>query len=330
MTAGKDGGFRSDSRRAAVCRNDDKNLGNFLRWRWQRLWKKIPAAADYDFPLADNDPHFLQTNRSRPTATWIGQSSLLIQLGGVNLLTDPHFSLRASPLPWLGPRRVVPPGLALADLPAIDGVLISHNHYDHLDKATIRQLLQRPEGPRIQFVVPEGLGELLAKWGAAQIRELPWWESRQMAAAKITAVPVRHWSRRGLTDHCASGWAGFLVDAGGFRLLFIGDSAYSDVFGEIRRRLGTVDIAALPIGAYEPRWFMRNHHMNPDEAVRAHRDLGADTSLALHWGTFILTDEPLDEPPQRLGAALRDQKLPHHQFRVLQHGETVFLDTLPE
>jgi len=307
-------------------RSDDKNFWNFLKWRWQRLFKNLPPASAYDFPAGHHDPHFLQNNRSRPTATWIGQAPLLIQLGGLNLLTDPHFSSRASPVAWWGPQRVVPPGLALADLPNIDLVLISHNHYDHLDESSIRRLLQRPEGPQIRFVVPPGIAKLLIRWGAQRVTELAWWENLPIDRAEVTAVPVQHWSRRGLSDHCESGWAGFLVAAGGLRLLFVGDSGYADVFRQVRRRLGAVDIAALPIGAYEPRWFMRDHHMNPEEAVQAHLDLGADLSLALHWGTFILTDEPLDEPPQRLAAALRAQGIPAQRFPVLRHGETLLLD----
>lgn len=307
-----------------------KTLRDLLRWRGQRLFKQTPTAADYDFPLGANDPDFLRANRSKPTITWIGQSTLLLQLAGLNLLTDPHFSKRASPFTCCGPQRVVPPGLALDDLPPIDLVLISHNHYDHLDRATIRRLLQRPEGARIRFVVPAGLGKTLQCWGARQITQLDWWQDLSVGPAVVSAVPVAHWSRRGLFDNCKTGWAGFVIEAGGLRCFFAGDSAYSEAFSQIRRRCGLIDLAALPIGAYEPRWFMKDHHMNPAEAVQAHLDLDATLSLALHWGTFILTDEPLDQPPQRLQQELRQRSLPSGAFRVLRHGETLSLDRLTD
>lgn len=311
-----------------ACRGGDKNLWNFLKWRWQRLFKEIPPASAYHFLLATNDPQFLRTNRSRATITWIGHSSLLVQLGGLNILTDPHFSERASPLTRFGPQRVVPAGLAFCELPAIDLVLISHNHYDHLDQITIRQLVQRQEGPRIRFVVPVGLGRLLNKWGARHVTELAWWDSLTTGPAMITAVPVQHWSRRGPFDGNQTRWAGFVVEAGGLRFFFNGDSGYSDAFKEIRNRLGAIDVAALPIGAYEPRWFMKDHHMDSEEAVQAHLDLEAGLSIALHWGTFILTDEALDQPPRRLQGVLRDRAIPESDFRVLQHGETLLLDGL--
>ncbi len=304
---------------------DRKKFSEFLRWRWERWRKEVPGPEAYDFPQAENDPEFLRNNRTLATVTWIGQSTLLVQVGGVNILTDPHFSERASPLSWAGPKRVAPPGLALEDLPPIDLVLVSHNHYDHLDDRTIRFLAARPGGDRTLFVAPLGLRSWLEKRGVSRVAEMDWWEERREGAATITAVPVQHWSRRGFFDGFATLWAGFVVQIGEFRFFFNGDSGYSPDFLEIGRRLGPFDLAAQPIGAYEPRWFMAPYHMTPEEALQAHLDSASRLSIALHWGTFILTDEPLDEPPRRLARALAEREIPAESFRVLRHGETLIM-----
>jgi N-acyl-phosphatidylethanolamine-hydrolysing phospholipase D len=305
---------------------DRKSFRDFLRWRWERRRKEIPGPSAYDFPLAENDPPFLRGNRVLTTVTWIGQSTLLVQAGGVNILTDPHFSERASPLSWAGPKRVVPPGLSLEELPPIDLVLISHNHYDHLDDWSVRRLAARPGAEQTLFVAPLGLGSWLKERGARRVAEIDWWEEHSEGATTITAVPVQHWSRRGFFDGFATLWAGFVVETGPFRFFFNGDSGYSPDFAEIGRRLGPFDLAAQPIGAYEPRWFMAPYHMTPEEALQAHLDSGANLTVALHWGTFILTDEPLDEPPRRLSQALIEQKVSPESFRVLRHGETLILN----
>ncbi len=303
-----------------------QGLGGFLKWRWEARGIRHPRDP---FPLAANDPAFLARNRSESTLTWVGHATLLLQHAGLNLLTDPHFSGCASPLAWIGPRRVTPPGLALDDLPPIDLVLISHNHYDHLDRRSVERLARRPGAGETEWLVPTGLRRTLARFGARRVRELGWWESAELNGGWTAhAVPVQHASARSGPDYLRTLWAGWMVERPGFRFLFVGDTGYSPDFLEIRRRLGPPDLAALPIGAYEPRWFMRAVHANPEEAVRIHLDLESRYSVALHWGTFSLTDEPLAEPPERLAAARAAAGLEPERFMVLQHGETRRLDFL--
>lgn len=297
-------------------------MGDFLRWRWRRFQKEIPPAEAYDFSLASGEAPGVDT------LTWVGQSTLLLRFGELALLTDPHFSDHASPLSWAGPKRVVPPGLSLGALPAIDLVLVSHNHYDHLDTETVRRLVERAGGEETWFIAPKGLKKWFSGKGVERVTELDWWEERRLGDATVTAVPVQHWSKRSLFNGFETLWAGYIVEAGEITFFFDGDSGYSPHFKEIRQHLGPIDLAALPIGAYAPRWFMKPYHMTPEEAVQAQADLGGPVSVALHWGTFILADEPLDEPPRRLRAELDRRGLPEDRFRVLQHGETLAFETL--
>lgn len=299
-------------------------LLDFLKWRWQRLGKTIPERDAYDFPRAEPDIAFLRHNRSATTATWIGHATLLVQMDGFNILTDPQFSQRASPVQWAGPQRVVAPGISLADLPAIDYVVISHDHYDSLDAASIRGLFQRPGGELTTFVVPLKLGAWLRDLGITRVVELDWWESYRQPGISLTAVPAQHWSKRTPFATNTTLWAGWAIRSPTFNFFFCGDSGYyQPMFREIGERLGPFDLAAIPIGAYEPRWFMKSKHLNPEEAVNVHQDIRARQSIAIHWGTYILTDEPLDEPPRRLRQALREQQLPDDVFLVPRHGETV-------
>ena len=315
-----DDGFRN------VHDYDPPGLGDFLRWRWNRLWKDLPGPDDYRFPLASNNPDFLKSNTDAATLTWIGHATVLLQLDGKNILTDPHFSRRTAPVQWAGPRRVVPPGLALEDLPPIHLVLLSHDHYDALDSGTVERLLRRPGGADTLFAVPLGLEKWLRNAGVERVVERDWWESLEEDGLKITAVPVQHWSKRSLWGRNRALWAGWVVESRDFRFFFAGDSGYTPHFKEIGGRFGPFDLAAIPIGAYEPRWFMKAHHISPEEAVQVHLDIDSRKSAAIHWGTFILTDEPLDEPPRRLAKALEDKGIPSEDFLVLRHGETVLLE----
>jgi L-ascorbate metabolism protein UlaG (beta-lactamase superfamily) len=298
---------------------------DFLKWQWERFFKDIPKSDAYSFSHAENDPDFLQANRKRYTLTWIGHATVLLQMNGKNILTDPHFSRRASPFSWAGPARVTPPGLSMAELPPIDLVLISHDHYDSLDTQSILELLRRPGGEKTQFFVPLGLKELFTDLGVREVREFDWWDTHVLDGNEVTAVPAKHWSKRGLIGRNNTLWAGWVVRAGDFSFLFTGDSGYDPLFLEIGERLGPFDLSAIPIGAYEPRWFMHHHHIDPEEAVRVHRDVRSKLSVAIHWGTFILTDEPLDEPPVRLARARESSGIPPDEFRVLRHGETLIL-----
>jgi N-acyl-phosphatidylethanolamine-hydrolysing phospholipase D len=300
---------------------------DFLKWRIGRMGKKIPGPDDYQFPLAENDPAFLKDNHSKTTMTWIGHATVLLQLDGKNILTDPHFSERPSPVQWAGPKRVVQPGLSLEDLPSIDIVVISHDHYDSLDSRSIKRLRDREGGNKTVFFIPLGLKGWFTDRGITRVVESDWWEQHKEHDLTITAVPVKHWSKRTPFSQNTTLWAGWVVASDQFRFFFCGDTGYSPVFREIGEKYGPFDLAAIPIGAYEPRWFMRHHHINPEEAVQVHLDVRSKKSVAIHWGTFILTDEPLDEPPVKLGQALREKNLSPEDFLVLRHGETIVLES---
>jgi L-ascorbate metabolism protein UlaG (beta-lactamase superfamily) len=254
--------------------------------------------------------------------TFIGHSTWLIQAAGETILTDPMYSERAGPFNIMGPRRVREAAVPFDWLPAISLVLLSHNHYDHCDVATLRRL-------RAAFdplmVTPVGNGRLLRSIGIRRVEELDWWERATRARLPVTLTPAQHFSARGPHDRNRALWGGFTVDVSGRRIYFAGDSGYSPMFRDIGRRLGPIDLALLPIGAYEPRWFMKDIHMNPDEALRAHLDLGAKQSLGMHFGTFQLTTEAIDEPLRALEIARRDHQVADDRFRVLEFGESFAL-----
>jgi len=259
------------------------------------------------------------------TLTWVGHSSLLLQLDGLNILTDPIWSERASPVRFAGPRRWVPPGIAFDALPPLDAVLLSHNHYDHLDDATVRSLMRAH--PNASWIAPLGLAAFVRQRGAATVTELDWWQEHTLGHVRIAATPAQHFSARGFGDRGDTLWCGFaLTSTAGRRVYFAGDTGFHPEFGAIGERYGPFDIALLPIGAYEPRWFMRYLHMNPEEAVAAFRALNARAMVPIHWGTFKLTDEAMDEPPARARRAWERADLPPQGYRQLAHGETLVLD----
>jgi N-acyl-phosphatidylethanolamine-hydrolysing phospholipase D len=303
--------------------HEDHGFGGLWRWAWERRFR-FPKPLG--FSLVANDPAALVANRSSPTVTWIGHATFLLQLGGLNLLTDPQFSQRASPVSWAGPTRTTPPGLVLEDLPPIDVVLLSHSHYDHLDRPSLERLWELQPQPPAVFA-PLGLGKVLSGWGLGTPQaELDWWQSSEHRGLSLQAVPAQHFSARTPFDRNRTLWAGWVLEHAGRRVYFVGDSGYSPDFREIRRRIGAMDLSLIPIGAYDPRWFMRPMHVNPEEAVQIHCDVGSKLSVAMHWGTFLLTDEPMDEPPKRLAAALEAAGRSQEEFRVLRHGETLMLD----
>lgn len=270
----------------------------------------------------DNDGLYLRENarHSVPTVTWVGHATLLVQMEHVTFLTDPTWSNRPSPLPLIGPGRFVEPGLRLDDLPPIDFVVISHNHYDHLDLPTLRSLSKR--NPETVFYVPLGNRELLLRQGLNHVEELDWGQTAVYKGATIHCLPSQHWSKRSLTDDHKALWSSWAVTGAERRFYFVGDSGYFPGFETIGARLGPFDLVAVPIGAYEPRAMMRESHMNPEEALRAATDLRAVRAVAMHYGTFDLSDEPLQEPPLRFREAARGSSLADGAAWVLNIGET--------
>jgi L-ascorbate metabolism protein UlaG (beta-lactamase superfamily) len=304
-----------------------KTTAEFFRWQRERRTLVIrPPTVDLSAVVPDLE--FIRNNRVDFAATWIGHATVLVQLGGLNFLTDPHFSERASPVQFMGPRRWQRPGLALAELPRIDVVLLSHNHYDHLDAGSVDALAAQEGGPPL-FLVPLGLDRWMEGAGITRVRAMDWWDRLQIEGAAVTFVPAQHWSRRTLADTNTTLWGGFVVQAANRSLYFAGDTGYGPDFKEIGARFGGFDLSLLPRGAYEPRWFMRDAHVNPEEAVRIHNDIGSRKSLAIHWGTFPLTDEPLDQPLAELAAALERHRLGHADFVTLRHGATLNLNRSP-
>ena len=283
-------------------------------------------ASDYfnrsDDPNAETGFPLLAPSRqtdSARQAIWVGHSTVLVTIDGINVLTDPVFSDRASPVSFAGPKRVVPPAVTIDDLPQIDAVVISHSHYDHLDLPSLTALHARQD--QVTFLVPLGLKELLQGAGISNVIELDWWEEVMVGEVKFTATPVRHWSSRTPFDRNQTLWSGWMVNFPDYAFYFAGDTGYTDDFIETRERLGAPDLAAIPIGAYDPRKFMKASHMNPEEAVKAFEDLQASQAIAVHWGTFKLTLEPLAEPPQRLRDELARKQLEADRFVALTHGQ---------
>jgi N-acyl-phosphatidylethanolamine-hydrolysing phospholipase D len=267
----------------------------------------------------ETDAELLKNNRTSATVTWIGHSTLLIQLNGVNILTDPHWSDRASPISFAGPKRLMTPTIALESLPPIDLVLISHDHYDHLDVETVRRLAQLHHP---LFLVPLGLKAWFGEMGITEVEEMGWWESRNRKGLTVTCLPAQHFSGRTLWDRNQRLWSGWAIAAGTKRVFFAGDTGYYDVFKEIGSRLGPFDIAAIPIGAYLPREMMKMTHLTPEEAFQLFTDIKGQRFIAIHWGTFDLTDEPVEEPPHRLEAEAKRLGFDLNNVWVLKHGES--------
>ena len=307
----------------------DKPLADLLRWQWEALRQGLPKPPETPTATVAADLkriHAYAGAPAGPQITWIGHATMLVQAGGLNVLTDPVFSLRASPVQFAGPKRAHPPGVALADLPRIDLVLISHNHYDHLDKDSVKALADQAGGPPL-FLVPLGIKPWMAELGVANVVELDWWSTHTVKGVEFHFTPVQHWSARGVGDRLQTLWGGWAVLAPDLHWYFSGDTGYSRDFVDTRERLasrnhGGFDLALLAVGAYEPRWFMKEQHINLAEAVQIHKDLGARRSVGVHWGTFNLTDEPLDQPPKDLAAARKAQGVADEDFFLMAIGQT--------
>jgi len=293
------------------------SFGGILRWIFRKRpqpWPNLVKNNSYPPPPASLAPGEL-------AVTFIGHASFLLQFSGAAVLTDPIFSERSSPVSWAGPKRVRPPGLMLNQLPRIDLVLVSHDHYDHMDLATLRHLR---DAFQPLFVTGLKNGPLLRSLKIKQVVELDWWQSHRFNDnATVTMTPAQHFSGRRLWGRNTTLWGGFVLEMDGWRVYFTGDSGYAGHFREVGRRFPALDLAFIPIGAYKPRWFMSPVHLDPEEAVQAHIDLGARRSIGMHFGTFQLTDEGIDEPVQWLERASKEKGLAPEQFRALEPGQTM-------
>jgi L-ascorbate metabolism protein UlaG (beta-lactamase superfamily) len=331
----------------------DRSFSDLVRWIRTRQSTPWPATV----PLARHDPPPDRVEPGRAAVTFIGHSTFLIRTASSVFITDPVFTTHAGPFGRLGPRRVRPPAIAPPALPPVDAVLVSHNHYDHLQPSSLRLFADRAS-----CVAPLGLRDLLpahrlrqghgrsadalstAEAGSdasgndasanegtvasafrRKIHELDWWQTATVNGAEITCVPAQHFSARTPWDRDRTLWCGFVVHVDGVTIYFAGDTGYSPEFSEIAARCRPIDIALLPIGAYEPRWFMKPAHMNPEEAVRAHLDLKPRVSIGMHFGTFQLTDEAIDDPLRALECARAAAGVSRDTFRVLDFGETAVL-----
>lgn len=294
----------------------DRSLRQLLRWQFEGGRIPWPTSVPQPMP-AIPEPHVAGLR-----VTLIGHASVLIQLDGCNLLVDPVWSERASPLSVVGPKRINAPGVAFADLPPIHAVLITHNHYDHLDLPTIRRLAldHRP-----RFISPLGNDRLISRaTPVSSIETGDWGDSFSINdPVSVTLVPAHHWSARSLGDRRMALWCGFIIRSSAGMVYNVGDTGYGDgrIFSDIRARFGPPDVAILPIGAYEPRWFMKDQHTNPGEAVRIMLDCGARQGLGTHWGTFPLSNESRTAPQELLIEALRDHGLPPEKCLAVQPGD---------
>lgn len=293
---------------------EQRGLREILRWKFSSRPARWPKKIALDSP-----PHPPLRASDRIRATWINHSTYLIETPQGNFLTDPVYSPCCGPFGRLGPARVHAPGIPFHELPEIHYVLLSHDHYDHCDLQTLRQLSQKYDPLAI---APLGNRDLLARAGFSRMIELDWWQNHSPSLAlSVTVTPAQHWSNRLSSPRFSRLWGGFFIKAGPARIYFVGDTGYhATLFKEIGQRLGQPDFAMIPIGAYEPRWFMREQHCNPAEAVQIHCDLGARTSAAMHWGTFQLTDEGRDDPPKELHTALVAASLDTNAFQILEPG----------
>jgi L-ascorbate metabolism protein UlaG (beta-lactamase superfamily) len=306
----------------------DRSLLQVLRWATSRERKPWPRRVENRATYEPRSP-----GPGELAITFVNHATFLIRETSFTLVTDPVWSRRASPFQSFGPGRVHDPGIAFEQLPRIDMIALSHNHYDHMDLHTLRRL-QRSCGCAI--VTTLGNKAYLERRGLMDVRELDWWQSAQVGHARVTATPAQHFAARTPFDRNRTLWAGFMIEFAGSprasasesrgrRLFFTGDSGYAPHFADVAARFGPPDVSLIPIGAYEPRWFMSAAHMNPDEAVRAHLDLRSPQSVAMHFGCFQLTDEAIDEPVRDLAKALAAHGVEPSRFRTLLPGETLTL-----
>lgn len=298
---------------------------NKMKYFGDEYWSDHEEHA-HEIEVIDVDVKLINTYANKPRITWLGHSTFLVQNKNTNVLTDPVFSDRVSPLCFVGPLRYVKHPMDYKNLPKIDYVIISHNHYDHLDKDSIKMLFERNEN--IKFFVPLGLKELFLdlEVKSEAVFEFDWADSKKSENIYVKALPSQHWSARGLFDKRETLWASWYLDFKDFDFWFAGDTGYNKIqFKEIGKELKQVDLAFIPIGAYAPRWFMKLYHVDTNEAVKIHKDVNAKKSIGMHWGTFPLTAEDPIEPKIKLEEELIKQNINKDEFITLKIGETIEL-----
>jgi len=294
----------------------DKSIKDLIRW--QRNQKK-PTLAFIDI---SDDWQNINLEDENNYLIWIGHSTFLIKKDGLTILTDPVFSERASPFKRLGPKRLIPPSLSIKDLPPIDVITVSHNHYDHLDIRSLKKISKN--NPEAFFLIPKGDIDIFKKRNINNVFEFEWWQNIDLKDHIFTFTPVKHWSARGLFDRNESLWGGWFINSKDYAIYHAGDTGYSKDFKETRKRLGAPKYALIPIGAYDPEWFMSASHVNPEDSVRIMKDLQAQYGIGMHWGTFTLTAEDTLEPRIRLNNAVIADGV--QNFRTIIPGELVFLE----
>lgn len=309
---------------------------SFWRWQWARWTNPPPPSRPERVPVVVPDAAAraaLKAPTTDATVTWLGHATALWRVAGLNVLTDPHLTRRASPVAFAGPEREVAMPIGLADLPRIDVVLITHNHYDHLDRGTVRALAAQPGGPPL-FVVPLGVDRWMRDEGITTVHRMDWWDTHRLPAPQgdvtLHFVPSQHWSSRTPWDRSATLWGGFVLQAtvsgGPLSLYVVGDTGWSPRdFAEIGERFGGVDFAQIPVGCYLPRWFMRTQHVNEAEAVLIHQAVRSRLSMGVHWGTFRLCDDPVDAPLDGLPAARAAAGVADDAFVLPAIGQTMVL-----
>ena len=294
----------------------EKSFQDLLKWATDDIETKI------DYIEISNDWESLDFEEDDNYGVWVGHSTFLIKKNGITILTDPVFSDRASPFKNIGPKRLIPPAIPLKQLPEIDFITISHNHYDHLDIRSLKDLYTL--NSNTIFLVPAGDKKLLERQKIENVYEYEWWEGYLSDELKITFTPVQHWSKRGLFDRNKSLWGGWFFEFNDFSIFHAGDTGYSEDFKSTRIKLGSPKYAFIPIGAYDPEWFMAESHVNPEDAVQIMLDLGAENSFGMHWATFKLTDEDTLEPRERLDAEVKNKKI--NSFIAPIPGSIINLD----